>query len=96
MDAFFPLDYHPKVNFITWEVHGFSHQISHSYQKVCKTHQMGKAWEIGSHTLSIKWLLFSIRFPSCVIPHHIGKTWVFSLISHSMGKGRKSHQMGKA
>ena len=39
---------------------------------------------------------FSIRFPSCGILHHIGNTWVFSSISHSMGKGRKIHQMGKA
>ena len=69
--------------------------ISHSIGKDSKTHQMGKVWEIVSHTFSIKWVLFSIRFPSCGIVHHMGNAWVFSSISQSMGKGRKTHQMGK-
>ena len=39
---------------------------------------------------------FSIRFSSCGILHHMGNAWVFSSISHSMRRGRKTHQMGKA
>ena len=54
MGAFFPLDFHPMAYFIAWKMHGLSYQISHSIRKVSKTHQMGKAWEIGSHTFSIK------------------------------------------
>ena len=46
------------VYFITWEVHGFSHQISHSIRKVSKTHGIEKAWEIDSHNFSIKWVFF--------------------------------------
>ena len=54
MGGFFPLDSHLMVYFITWEMHGFSHKISHSIRKVSKTHWIGKAWEIGSNTFSIK------------------------------------------
>ena len=59
----FRLDFRPMVYFITWEVHGFSHQISHSIRKVSKTHRMAKAWEIGSHDFSIKCVLFSHQIP---------------------------------
>ena len=59
-------------------------------RKGSQTNRMGKAWQIGSHTFSIKWVLFSIRFPSCGILYHMVNTWVFSSISHSMGKDRKS------
>ena len=41
-------------------MHGFSHQISHSIRKVSKIHRMGKAWEIGSHTFSIKCIFFPL------------------------------------
>ena len=52
--CFFPLDSHPMVYFITWEMDGFSYRISHRIRKVSKTHQMGKASEIGFHTFSVK------------------------------------------
>ena len=39
---------------------------------------------------------FSIRFLSCGILHHIGSVWVFSSMSHSIGKGRKTYQMVKS
>ena len=32
----------------------------------------GKAWEIDSHTFSIRWVLLSIRLRSCGILHHLG------------------------
>ena len=63
------------VYFITWERHGFSHKIFHSIRKLSKTLRMGKAWEIGSHSLSIKWVAFFIRFPFCGILHHMGNAW---------------------
>ena len=56
----FPLDSHPMVYFITWELHGFSHQIFHSIRKVSETHRMGKAWEIGFHIFLIKWVFFPL------------------------------------
>ena len=67
------------VYFITWEMHVFSHQVLHAIRKVSETHQMEKGWEIGSHTFSMKWVGFSIRFPSCENTtshktHQIGKT----------------------
>ena len=77
-------------------MHGLSHQISHRIRKVIETHRMGKAWETGSHTFSLKWVLFSIRLQSCGTRHHTGKAWFFSSVSHSMGKGRKTHRMGNA
>ena len=49
--------------------------------KNSKTTRMKKAWEISSHTFSIVWLLFTIRFPSCGILHHMGNAWVSPSIS---------------
>ena len=57
---------------------------------------MGKTWEIGSHTFSIKLKDFPIKFLSCGILHQMRNAWVFSSNFHSMGKGRKTHQMEKA
>ena len=39
--AFFPLDSHPMVYFIIWEMHGFPPSVSHSIGKGNKTHHMG-------------------------------------------------------
>ena len=41
----------------------------------------GKAWEIGSHTFSIRWVLLSIRLRSCGILHHVG----YVRFSHQFG-----------
>ena len=57
---------------------------------------MGKAWEISSHTFSIVWVLFSIRFPSCGIPHHMRNAWVSPSISHSIGKCSEIHWIERA
>ena len=57
---------------------------------------MGNAWEIGSHTFSIKWVVFSIRLPSCPILHRMGNALVFLSISQGMGNSRKTHRMEKA
>ena len=89
------------VYFITWEMHEFPHientwvfsSISHSMGKGSKTHLMGQAWDIGSHTFSIVRLLFPVRFPFCGKLHHIGNACVFSSISHSMRKGSKTPQI---
>ena len=41
--CFFPLDsHHNMVYFITWEAHGFSHQISHSIVKPIEWGMPGK------------------------------------------------------
>ena len=36
MFAFFPLDAHPMVYFITWGMYGFSHQFSIACEKAAK------------------------------------------------------------
>ena len=64
--------------------------IPHSMGNVSKTHRMGKSWEIGSHTFPIVWVLFSIRFSSYGILHHMGNAWVFSSIFHSFIKVSKT------
>ena len=76
-------------------MHEFSHQIYYSIRKVSETHRMETAWEIGSHAFSINWSLFSIRFPSCGILHHMGNASVFSSISHSMENNRKPSKWEK-
>ena len=70
--------------------------ISHNIGKDNQTHRMGNSWEIVPHTFSIKWVGFFIRFPSCGILQHMENAWVFSSISHSMEKDRKTDRMGKA
>ena len=66
-----------------------------SIRNVSETHQKGKVWGIGYHNISIKWVVFSITFPSYVILHDMGNSWVFSSISRSTRKGSKIHQIGK-
>ena len=41
-------------------MHEFSHQIFYSIRKLSETHWIGKAWEIDSHTFSIKWGFFPL------------------------------------
>ena len=84
------------VYFTAWKIHGFSHQISHSIRKVSETHRMGKTWKIGSHTFSIKLVVFSIRFPSCGILDHIWNACVFSSTSHNMGRNLGNWFPGKS
>ena len=72
-----------------------SSSTSHSIGKWSKTHQMGKAWKIGTHAFSIAWVLFSIKFPSCGILHHMGNAGVSLPISHCTRKCNKAHRMGR-
>ena len=60
-----------------------------------ETHRIGNAWEIGSHTFSIKWVVFAIKLPSWSILHHMGNECVSVSISQSMGNSRKTHWMVK-
>ena len=101
----FPLDSHFMVYFITWEMHVFSHQFPITREKAAKTiewekprklvpgniiqnplyvENLGNWYSYFSHSMGF----FPTRFP--------WNPWVFSSISLSMGKGRKTHQMGKA
>ena len=48
--------------------------------KFYKNHCMWRTWEIGTHTFSIVWVLFSIRFSSYGILHRMENAWVF--LSH--------------
>ena len=59
MSAYFPLDFHHTVYFITWDMHGFLHQFPRLRKKINKTHGMGRVWEIETHTFPIAWVLFS-------------------------------------
>ena len=77
--VYFPLDSHPMVYLITWKMHGFSHQISHSITKISETHRMGKPWEIGSHTFFIKWVSF---FPLDSHPMLYFMIWEMHGFSH--------------
>ena len=69
--------------------------ICHSTGKYNKTHRMGRTWEIGTPTFPVVWALFSIRFPFYSMLHHMGNAYVFSLISHNMGKDSQTYRMKK-
>ena len=43
MDAFFPIDSHFMVYFITWEMHIFSHQLPRTWDKTAKPIKWGKS-----------------------------------------------------
>ena len=43
------------VYFITWEMHGFSHQFPMTQEKCNKSHHMGRTWEIGPKKYSCFW-----------------------------------------
>ena len=42
MDPLFPLDSHPIVCFITWEIHGFPHQFPIALENAAKPIELGK------------------------------------------------------
>ena len=62
-------------------------------QKPLHGENLGNWYTYFSHSMGA---FFPIRFPSYGILHHMGNAWFFSSISHSMGKGSKTYQMGKA
>ena len=80
------------IYFIIWKCMCFLIDFPY-YEKDSKTSRMEKAWGIGSHTFSIVWVLFTIRFPSCGILYHMGNALVSPSISHSTGKPTKSYRM---
>ena len=60
-----------------------------------QTHQMGKVWEIGSHTVSIVWVFLSLDF----YPEHTlsyGKCMCFLIDFQYHEKGSKTPRTGKA
>ena len=49
MGAFFPLDSHPMVLFITWEMYGFSNQFPIAWENSAKTIKWAKPGEYFFH-----------------------------------------------
>ena len=96
MSAFFPLDSHPMMYFIIWEMHGFPHQFPIVQENATKIIVIWRTRDIGAHTFPILWTRFSNRFPFYGIPHHMGNACAFSLISHNMGKDSQNIQMGES
>ena len=90
-------NYHPLVYFIIWEMHGFPLQFLLAREKSNKTHRM---WDnLGnwySYSFCSMGAFFPIRFLSYGILHHLGNAWVSPLISHSIGKCRNIHRIGRA
>ena len=95
MGAFFQLDSHSMVYLVTWEMHVFSHQFPITWEKTVKPIVWGRTWKIVTHTFLIVCVIFSIRFPSCGTLHQMGNAFVFSSISHNMGKDSQTHRMGE-
>ena len=88
MGDFFPLDSHLMVYFIIWEMHGFPHQFPIEWENVNRI-------EIVTHNFPIVWVFFPIRFTSYGILHLMGNAYDFLSVSHNIGKGSQTHQMGK-
>ena len=73
MDAFFPLDSHFMVCFITWEMHVFSHQFPIAWEKAAKPIEWGKSGKLVPRNI--------LQNPLYV--ENLGN-W-YSYFSHSMG-----------
>ena len=71
-----------------------SPSIYHSAGKCYKTLRMGWTWEIGTHTFSIVWVIFSHPIPILCYTSSYGKCMGFPIISHSTGKCNKTLRMG--
>ena len=60
------------IQFIIWEMHGFSLRFLIALENPKITMVWKRDWEIGTHTFPIIWVIsFSIRFPSYVKRHHL-------------------------
>ena len=96
MGTFFPLNSHPMVYFITWEMHGFPHHFSITWENAAKPIVWGEPGKLVFILFPWYGCFFPIRFPSYGILHNMVNAWVSSSISHSMGKCSKTHWMRKS
>lgn len=81
--------YHIGNAWVSWS-------ISHSMEKLQQNSLYGdNLWNWCSY-FSIVWVLFSIKFPSYGILHHMGNKWVPPSVSHSIRKCSEIHRVGRA
>ena len=69
--------------------------ISHSRENATKLIVWGEPGKLVLILFLYYMRFFSIRFPFYGILHHMGNRYVFSLISHNLGKDSPNHRMGK-
>ena len=87
--AFFPLDSHPVVYFIVWEMDGFCHCFPISWkrqQNASSQESMGSWFPCSFYSMGV----FCIRFHSCGMLHYMGNTCAFSASSNIMEQAAKS------
>ena len=83
MGAFFPLDSHFMVYFITWEICVFSHQFSITWEKTAKPNELGKPGKlIPGNILQNPSYVENLRNWYSHFPHSMGG--FFPLDSHPM------------
>ena len=95
MGDFFQYNSHPTIYFIIWEMHGFPHQFPIVQEKATNLIVWGEPGKLELILFPYYGRFFSVRFPFCGILHHMGNAFVFSIISHNMGKDSQTHRMGK-
>ena len=99
------------VYFIICKIHGFPHQFPLAWENAVKSVYLGEPRKLAPifsltfgyfSSIRFPWNLFpyygrffSVRFPFYGILHHMGNAFVFSIISHNMGKDSQTHRMGK-
>ena len=94
MGVFLPLDSHPMVYFIKWEMHGFPCQFLIVQENATKLIVWGEPGKLVLILFGYFGRIFYIRFPFYGILYHMGNACVFSLTSHNLGKGSQNHRMG--
>ena len=94
-DAFFPSDSHPMVYFITWEIHGFSHQFLIAW-KDSKIYTTRETWDIDTHTFFEVRLLFFYHIPALWYSTSRQKCIGFPIIFQSTGKCSKINSLERS
>ena len=93
-ECFLPLDSHPVVYFIIWEMHGLPLQFLIAKENPTKPRYGGETRKLVLILFPQHGCFFHIRFLSYSILHHLGNAWVSPSISHSIGKCNKTRRIG--
>ena len=96
MGDFFQYNSHPTIYFIIWEMHGFPHQFPIVQEKATNLIVWGEPGKLEFILFPYYGRFFSVRFPFYGILHHMGNAFVFSIISHNMGKDSQTIEWGKS
>ena len=96
MNAFFPLDSHPMVYFIVWEIRQFLHQFPMVRENAAKPIVSGKPGKLVLILFPQYGCFLPIRLPYYGMLHNMEKALVPPSVSSSIGKRSKNYRIRRA